>query len=449
MKRIHTLPLFAMLLLMALPTALMAQDLKEVYLRPSYWRPLDQRGINVFETTKLPDSIAFEGLRIRFGAGFSQQFQGLKHKNTAINNTGTGANKLYGITPGFNTSMANLNLDVQLADGIRLNLVTYLSTRHHNEAWVKGGFIQFDKLPFKGQFWDNLMKMTTIKIGHMEINYGDAHFRRSDAGHTLYNPFIENYILDAFTTEIGGEVTLQKHGMFAVAGLTNGMIKGNIDSLQRTAEDENIRKSPAIYGKAGFDKSLGSKLRVRGTISYYHNGSSASNTLFAGDRAGSHYFMVVEKAMANPTTASSYASQANSGRLNPGFSKKVDAVQLNGFVKLFGFEFFGTYENARGRAKNETKERTMNQLAGDVLYRIGSKEQLYVGARYNTVKGRLANMAADITIQRTSAVAGWFITRNVLLKGELVQQKYKGFAASDYRNGAKFNGYVLEAVVGF
>jgi hypothetical protein len=149
---------------------------KEYYLRPSYWNPYDQRGTNRFETSKQPDSIPFEGLRIRFGAGFTQQYQNLKHENTAINNTSAGTNRLYPLTPGFMTAMANLYTDVQLADGIRLNVTTYLSTRHHNEAWVKGGYIQFDQLPFKGQFWDNLMKYTTVKVGHMEINYGDQHF---------------------------------------------------------------------------------------------------------------------------------------------------------------------------------------------------------------------------------------------------------------------------------
>lgn len=435
--------LLAALLVGVLPLNLMAQNEKEVYLRPSYWRPYDQRGINVFETSKQPDSIAYEGLRIRVGAGFTQQFQGLKHKNTALNNTGTGVNRLHGITPGFNTAQANLNFDVQLADGIRLNLVTYLSSRHHNEAWVKGGYIQFDKLPFKGQFWENIMKATTIKIGHMEINYGDAHFRRSDGGQTIYNPFLENYILDAFTTEIGGEVMVQQGGVFVLAGLTNGMIKGNIDSVAKTAEDVNVRKSPAIFSKIGFDKSLGTKLRVRGTASVYHNASSGGNTLYAGDRTGSNYFLVMEK------SGSSAASQFTSGRLNPGFSKKVDAIQLNGFVKVAGLELFGTYEQARGRSKTEIYSRKMKQLAGDLVYRFGNNENLYAGVRYNTVKGSLANIAGDIKVQRMAAAAGWFITKNVLLKAELVEQKYKDFPASDIRRGGKFNGYVIEAVVGF
>jgi hypothetical protein len=35
------------------------------------------------------------------------------------------------------------------------------------------------------------------------------------------------------------------------------------------------------------------------------------------------------------------------------------------------------------------------------------------------------------------------------MKGEYVIQKYKDFPSSDIRNGGKFNGYVIEAVVGF
>lgn len=268
MKTLNSLYTLIMMIVLVgvLPQTTMAQDEKISFLRPSYFRPYDQKGVNVFETTKAADTIAYEGLRVKLGAGFTQQFQSLKHSNGSTATDGT--NKLYPMTAGFNTSMANLNLDVQLYDGIRLNLVTYLSSRHHNEAWVKGGYIQFDKLPFQGKFWEDLMDVTTIKIGHMEINYGDAHFRRSDGGQTIYNPFIENYILDAFATEIGGEVYLQKNGLFGMVGVSNGMIKGNIDSLVATPQDPNIHKSPALYGKLGFDKNVTDNFRVRGAGRY-------------------------------------------------------------------------------------------------------------------------------------------------------------------------------------
>jgi len=83
-----------------------------------------------------------------------------------------------------------------------------MSSRHHSEFWVKGGYIQIDKInsvfPNSNTSWfdDNLR----VKIGHFVPNYGDMQFRRTDGGNGMFNPFVENYIFDAFTTEIGGEV---------------------------------------------------------------------------------------------------------------------------------------------------------------------------------------------------------------------------------------------------
>ena len=443
-----------LLLACVLPLATMAQTAKEFYGKPSYWRPYDQTGINVFETGKV-DSIPFEGPRIRFGAGFTMQFQDLKHSNKTAQNNST-SNRLYPLQRGFMTAQANLFTDVQLADGIHMNVTTYLSSRHHNEAWVKGGYIQIDKLPFiKSQFLTKLMEIATIKVGHMEINYGDAHFRRSDGGQTLYNPFMDSYILDAFATEIGGEVYLQKNGLFGMLGVTNGMIKGNVDSTYKTAVDDNIKRSPSIYLKGGVDKSIGEKLRVRLSGSYYHNGSAAASgqNLYGGDRTGSNYQNVMENAPAGAALPASTVA-AFSGRVNPGFTKKVDAFMLNGFLKVQGVELFGTYETSKGRTKNEVNDRKANQLAGDVLYRFGKDENFYLGARYNTATVELAKTAVvpnnyEVKVNRLAFAAGWFMTKNILMKAEIVNQKYKDFPTADYRNGGKFNGYVIEAVVGF
>lgn len=432
-----------------LPLAVMAQQPTI-----SNWRAYDQSGINVFETGKA-DSVKFDGLKVRWGAGFTQQFQGLKHENTANNNAGNtvataGANKLYPIQPGFMTAQANLFMDVQLADGIKLNVTSYLSARHHNETWVKGGYIQFDKLPFKGKFWGDLMKLATIKIGHFEVNYGDQHFRRSDGGQALYNPFMEGYIADAFATEIGGELYLQKNGLFGMIGLTNGMIKGHIDSVAITAQDDNAKRSPSFILKAGIDKKL-DNVRVRFTGSFYHNNSSAGSglTLYGGDRTGSNYQNVMEKWVSGGAAVASTAA-AFSGRFNPGFSKKVDAFMLNGFLKASGLELFATYETASGRTKTETANRKMTQIAGDVIYRFGKEEDVFLGLRYNAVTAALQGFTTgDVKVNRFAIAGGWFLTKNVLLKAEYVNQQYKDFPITDYRNGGKFSGYVIEAVVGF
>ncbi len=433
-------------------------------------RSYDKSGINVFEDPK-DSASTFEGLKIKFGAGFTQQFQNLKHQNpdalknnigSFANGVSTPGNRLKVITPGFQTAQANLFMDVQLADGIRLNITSYLSTKHHNETWVKGGYIQFDKLPFKGIFWEELMKVATVKIGHFEVNYGDEHFRRSDGGQAIYNPFVEGNIMDEFATEIGGEVYLKKNGLFGMLSVTNGMIKGNVDSLYAASNpDGNYHKSPSIILKAGYDTHLTTDVRVRLSGSYYGNQSSGSNTIFGGDRSGSNYQFIMEQNSANPnSTTGAGTPLAFSGRFNPGFSKKINTFMLNGFIKAKGLEIFGTYETASGRNAKETDTRDAKQFSIDGVYRFGKVENLFVGLKYNTVSARLVNNATgtgagpivytdNVKLNRVAAAAGWFMTKNVLLKGEYVVQKYKDFPTADYRAGGKFDGYVIEAVVGF
>jgi hypothetical protein len=167
-----------------------------------FYRPNNKQGLNVFETTK-QDTVEYDGIKVRVGGDFAMQFQGLSQSNDAENLVELGNN--------FNLPTANLNIDAQLMDGMKLHLRTYLSSRNHVEAWIKGGNIQIDKLDFiKPGFMENIMDVTTIRIGLDELDYGDAHYRRTDNARGIYNPFVGNYIMDAFTTEVFGEVTLQK-----------------------------------------------------------------------------------------------------------------------------------------------------------------------------------------------------------------------------------------------
>ena len=449
-----------------LPVSLMAQLQGKV----DNLRPYDQSGINVFENLKV-ENTPFEGLRVRFGAGFTQQFQNLKHENPDAlkNNVGafangvsTPGNQLKVITSGFQTAQANAFMDVQLADGISMNVTTYMSAKHHNETWVKGGYIKFDKLPFKGQFWSDLMKVVTMKVGHFEVNYGDEHFRRTDGGQALYNPFMEGNIMDEFATEIGTEIYVSKNGLFGMLGVTGGTIKGNVDSLYAASNpDGDLSKAPSILLKAGWDKKLDKNTRVRLSASYYGNQSCGGNTLFGGDRTGSNYQYIMELNSANPSSTTGAGTPlAFSGRFNPGFGKKINTFMFNGFVKYTGFEFFGTYESASGRTASELTDRKASQFAVEGIYRFGKTESTFLGVRYNSVTATLANSAAgtgagaivypgDVTVNRFAIAGGWFLTKNVLLKAEYVSQEYKDFPTADYRSSGKFNGYVIEAVVGF
>src|SRR5205814_3292682 len=131
-----------------------------------YFKYYDKRAVNVFETSKI-DTVNFDGLKIRLGANFTQGYQSLQHSNEAkalltgtslptlietspgsgsFVNMSTGVpvagisqlpgvlggytnasgavytnnNQLYDLASGFPLAMANLNLDFQLADGVRV-----------------------------------------------------------------------------------------------------------------------------------------------------------------------------------------------------------------------------------------------------------------------------------------------------------------------------------------
>jgi hypothetical protein len=401
-----------------------------------YVRPQDKRGINVFETTKEAGA-EYTGFKLDFGAAFTSQVQNLSHSNAANPRVvgGVNANELADIGFGFNNSTANLNLHAQLAPGIRVALTTYLSSRHHNETWVKDGYIQIDESPFEFIPLKALMQFITLRVGHFEINYGDAHFRRSDNGNAMHNPFVGNYIMDAFATEIGAEVYIKANGVVAMGAITGGEIRGTVQTPEK--------RGYAYIGKLGFDRQVNENTRVRLTGSVYHTGKSLNNTLYGGDRAGSRYYYVLEN------TAASESAQFTSGRINPGLRSKVTALQLNPFVKVQGLEVFGVVERAKGGAANETTNRTWKQYAVDGVYRFGADENLFVGARYNQAKGELAGIAGDVGAERWQVGGGWFVLPTVLMKAEYVNQKYTGYPVTDIKNGGRFKGFMFEGIIAF
>jgi hypothetical protein len=424
-----------------------------------YFRPNDKTGINVFETTK-EDTTAFTKMKVKAGGNLEQSFQTLRDQNTAVSMTQPGytgnVNSLIPLTNGFDLAMANLNLDAQLYDGIRLNLTVYLSSRHHEDTWVKGGYVQFDKLTFlHSALVDKIMKSVTIKAGQFDVDYGDQHFRRSDGGNTIYNPFVENYIMDEFATEIGAEIYYHnKSGLFAMGGVTNGELDPTVVAPVKidSATGQTNKYLPAIHGKLGYDHQMSKNLRLRLTGSFYSDHSANSNTLFGGDRTGSHYFNVMENQnIANGTTLSDANDYSPfSGRYNPGFSEEVNTFMVNLFLKYRGLEFFGTFENAHGRAITETTQRQATQFAADLLYRFTARrENFWIGARYNSVNAVVQGYSNDITINRECVSAGWFCTKNIMVKAEYVNQVYLNYPVTNILNGGKFNGMVLEAAIAF
>ena len=361
------------------------------------------------------DDQEFNNLKVKVGADFALQLQALDHEAPV---------ELIDLKNNFNLPTANLNITADLAPGIQLYINNYMSSRHHNEAWVEGGYLTIDKMPFLPSL-DNLMKFLTIKAGVMMPNYGDAHFYRSNNAAVNNNPFVGNLIMDAYTTNPGLEVMYRNKGFLALVGTNNGRMnygRGN-----------DIGKDLVFNWKLAYDTDVTEDLRLRASLSGYHVGEGHSgSTLWDGDRAGARYYSVMQ-------TAEAEGDNFRSGRWSPGANQtEMNSYMANIFVQFHGLEVFGVYETMNGTRSGN--DQNFTQTALQAIYRLGS---FYAGTRLNKVENNDGS-----TVNRTNLGGGWYMVDNVVIKLDYVIQKYSGPAHGSI-GGGKFNGLVLEAAISF
>ncbi|TYP93667.1 hypothetical protein LX73_1376 [Fodinibius salinus] len=411
-----------------------------------YFTSPDQRGLNQFEAPFETD-VEFDGVHVRIGGANTLQFQGLSQENTGnpyYAGTDNQGNPIFKTLPNlesnFNLATSNLDLDVGLGSGIRMHLRTYLTSQHHTEAYVKSGYMQVDRLDFIQEgLLAGLMDNLRIKVGHMELNYGDNHFRRSDNAFTTHNPFVGNYIMDSFTTEVAGEIYYYTGDLFGMVGVSNGKLNQSVTDKAASG----FKTHATLYGKLGFDSQINEDMRFRLTGSILNVSQSPSIYLYSGDRAGSRYYSVMDDGF----RAGRFAPSFTPGYGQPPAAGEMTAFMINPFIKYNGLEFYGVFENTSGNIVGNDS-RTFNQYGAELLYRFGAGEDFYLGGRYNLVSGEMTS--GDIEIDRINFGGGWFLTKNVLAKLEYVTQSYSGdgYTGSKYEDG-KFNGVMMEAVISF
>ena len=256
-------------------------------------------------------------------------------------------------------------------------------------------------------------------------DYGDAHFFRSNNAAVTKNPFVGNWIMDAYTDNPGLEVLFRSNGFLALAGTNNGRMnygRGN-----------DLGKDLVFNWKAGYDNYVTNDLRIRATLSGYHVGEGHSGSyLWGGDRAGARYYNVMQ-------LASVTDDNFRSGRWDPGSGQtQMNSYMANLFLDFHGLQLFGIYEDMKGVKSNANQHFT--QTALQAIYNIG---KFYVGTRLNKVDDN-----AGSTVTRTNFGGGWHMLDNVLVKLDYVTQKYNGPAHGEI-DGGKFDGMVLEAAVSF
>jgi hypothetical protein len=374
--------------------------------------------------------------QVQIGGDFAMQLQFLKHHADSA---------LIPLGKGVNIPTANLNLNTILADGIEVNLTAYLSSRHHPDTWVKGGYLLLDKLPFiKSDFVTKAMEYMTFKVGVMELNYGDAHFRRSDNGHVIDNMFVGNYVMDAFTTAPAFEALYRNKGILLMAAVTTGTLDPTLvgyNTYSKTYTPYYIGKELAFYWKAGYDKQINNDFRVRATLSGYHASNNHFGSLYDGDRTGSRYYLVMNL-KTNSSGDVDPTVNHMSGNWGPGFTDRDNSLMLNLFTKYKGLELFGTYETVNGTPAFGGVSFKYTQYAMDGLIHFGKDEQFFGGARYDYVKDN-----TNQSIDRVQITSGWFLIPNILIKAEYVNQNYNNF--TKYGANAGFKGPMIETTVSF
>ncbi len=358
----------------------------------------------------------FKAVKVYVGADFAIQYQAINHEANI---------ELLDIKNNFNLPTANLSINADLAPGVSVYINNFMSSRHHNEAWVEGGYMLIDALPFLPAA-DNIMKYITIKAGVFNPNYGDAHFYRSTNGAVTGNPFVGNLIMDAYTTNPGMEIMYRNKGIIAMLGSNNGRMnygRGN-----------DLGKDLVYDWKLGYDTKINEDLRLRATLSGYivpegHSGSY----LWGGDRAGARYYDVMLPADASAQST----ANSKTGRWDPASGQtKMNSLMANVFVQFHGLEVFGVYENMTGVRNSVDQHFTQTAVQG--VYRTGA---FYVATRYNNVSDNDGS-----TVTRVNFGGGWNMVTGVLVKLDYVNQKYEGAAHGDI-DGGQFKGIVLEAAI--
>lgn len=427
-----------------------------------------------FESTKDQVDTANK-IHAKIGAAFLMEYQ-------SINNSAT--QPLVKLADGIPFPMANMTVVGYMGPGLRLNMELYLANPHHTNTYVKDGYLLIDRLDFLHcAVVDNLMKYVSLKVGDMEINYGDQHFRRNDGGNGIRNVFAGNTIMDAFMTAPGAELNLNVNGLIAMVATCTGTINQTLNSYNttpyvningtsyfpNTVNKYNTYDQLAYYFKLGYDKKFSDDLRARLMFSFYHCNNNQIGELYDGDRAGTDYQGVMSQIPnnANPvkviknsigtvinTPTDPTAENQMAGYWNPGDTYKDNSGMINLLLQFKGLEFFGTYERATGSSSINRGLFDMTEIAAELIYRFGPQKQFYGAARWDAVNNNRFSMyynlsngtvntsngpVNDMTNFQNAAIsdgraveayeiaAGWYLTKNIVAKVQYINQKYYDF----------------------
>lgn len=378
---------------------------------------------NVFEAPK--DTSVFNGVEFNWNADLTFYYQGLDHN--------------YGddIKGGLLLPTANLDINAKIMSGFNVKLETMLSSHHHHETFVKGGYASMDNLDFiYPGFAKDFMDNATIKIGVDDINYGDYHFRRTDNADVMRNPFVNNMGVEGYMQAGFVELLYRfpSTNSFILGGITNGEV--NPDDIA----DGEGKKAYSYYAKAGWDSQVSDSTRVRLSQSGFFVNNTSKNRLYMGDKAGNvptHIFASSSDYYPNGDFNAVWNAVAG--------YKDLTATMTNLFLKHNNTEFFGLVEFANG-ANQTDEDFDMFHYSAEVVQRFGN-DKYYVAARYENATVERDGDPTDDELTQYQLALGWFLSKNAMMKLEYIKQKRENIAS--YGQDVQFDGFMFCAALSF
>lgn len=371
--------------------------------------------------------------------------QALDHENV-FDTKGAPLNK---IEPGFQNAFGDLGFIAKFGKNEEIEVVfdMYLSSRNHpSQTYGNEGYIILRGVPENLQslkFLEPILKKVDLKAGHMLVDFGDAAQHRTNNAIAQKNPLVGNFVVDPNIVSIGMQASSKPGSRFGwVLGASNGT----------TTEDWNVGRGFAYNGKLIFHpvKSL------RTSVSYIvtdqsdnpnKSGGGSQMQMFTGNRSGERYAGVMGGGQAP-------------GNVFPQAGEKFSAAQFDvTFNNGSPLELYGHYGITQDKDINGSlagsPEEKWTYYAGDVVYRF--TPALYAAARYSSAStSMLAGNASDGRVDRIQIGGGLWLTRNLLMKLEYVDQKYDGFAVGQIVNNGiqawrnpSFSGVISEVSFSF
>jgi hypothetical protein len=385
-----------------------------------------------FEPPK--DRSGFDKIELGYSVDLTFTYQGLSHEFTPsdVNTTAQA------IQPGLILPTADLEINAKVLKGFNVKLETMLSSHHHNETYVKGGYASIDSLDFVAPgFASGFMEQATLKIGVDDINFGDAHFRRTDNAGVFENPFVMNLAVESYMQ--AGFVELmyrwpQLHA-FGIAGITNGQVNPD-DVKERDGSD-----AYSYYAKLGYDAPLSDALRLRVTESLFYVRDTSKNSLYLGDKAGN-----VAREIFNNTTTTAGNDFGAGWKAISGY-RDLTVSMTNLFASYLDTEFFGLLEIADGTDSGDGSMELLH-YAVDAVQRFGADNRFYAAARYENAKTALDSDPSDDSLTQFQLALGWFLSETAMAKFEYIEQERKHF--EEYVDGkGTFDGFMISAALHF